>query len=281
MATTKSCVYQNEEQLNSYIERNSLLDCPNLLVQIFFRQEDEQAFQALQDLIKVRLPQAAIMNCEAGENLPVEKQIVVSFTMFSKQELELILLKQNQYTTLTTLVETSQQDILHLNESLKISEQYYRSLFDNNGDFVYSTDLNGNFTSVNQSFLKTFGFSEAELIGKPALSFINQEDVPRAKMHFVQALRGRDQTYTIEIPIKSGETQIFQVKNIPITVNGKCVGTYGIGRNITDQKKTEEKIIQLAYYDHDTGLPNRMRFTEQLEERLRRAKKKRNSSQCL
>ncbi|MEH7444462.1 EAL domain-containing protein [Bacillus sp. JJ1122] len=274
MATTKSCVYQNEEQLNSYIERHSLQDCPNLLVQIFFRQEDEQAFQALQDLIKLRLPQAAIMNCEAGENLPAEKQIVVSFTMFSKQELELILLKQNQYTTLTTLVETSQQDILHLNESLKISEQYYRSLFDNNGDFVYSTDLIGNFTSVNQSFLKIFGFSEAELIGKPALSFINQEDVPRAKMHFVQALRGRDQTYTIEIPIKSGETQIFQVKNIPITINGECVGTYGIGRNITDQKKTEEKIIQLAYYDHDTGLPNRMRFTEQLEERLRQAKKK-------
>jgi diguanylate cyclase (GGDEF)-like protein/PAS domain S-box-containing protein len=276
MATTKSCVYQNEEQLNSYIESNSLQACPNLLVQIFFRQEDEQVIYALQELIIEKLPQAALINCEAGENLPAQKQMVVCFTIFNKQELELILQKHNQYTinTLTTLVETSQQDILHLNESLKISEQYYRSLFDNNGDFVYSTDLKGNFTSVNQSFLRTFGFSETELIGKPALSFINQEDVPRAKMHFVQALRGRDQTYTIEIPIKSGETQIFQVKNIPITINGECVGTYGIGRNITDQKKTEEKIIQLAYYDHDTGLPNRMRFTEQLEERLRRAKKK-------
>lgn len=275
MATTKSCVYQTEEQLNSYIERHSFQACPNLLVQIFFRPEDEPGLQTLQELIKRELPHAAMMNCETEDRLPAEKMIV-SFTKFSKQELELVLQKQNQYTinTLTSLVETSQQDILHLNESLKISEQYYRSLFDNNGDFVYSTDLKGNFTSVNQSFLKTFGFSEQELIGKPALSFINEGDYPRAKMHFVQALRGRDQTFTIEIQIKSGEIQTFQVKNIPITINGECVGTYGIGRNITRQKKTEEKIIQLAYYDHDTGLPNRMRFTEQLEEMLRRAKKK-------
>lgn len=276
MATTKSCVYENDGQFNSFIESNSFQACPNLLVQIFHRQEDEPDLHCLQQSIKNQLPHAALMSCEASGHLAAEKQIFISFTEFSKLELETILQKQNQYTinTLTNLVETSQQDILHLNESIKISEQYYRSLFDNNGDFVYSTDLQGNFTSVNQSFLKTFRFSEQELIGRSALDFINIEDVPRAKMHFVQALRGRDQIYTIEIQVKSGESQIFQIKNIPITVNGKCVGTYGIGRNITRQKKTEEKIIQLAYYDHDTGLPNRMRFTEQLEEMIRGARKK-------
>jgi diguanylate cyclase (GGDEF)-like protein/PAS domain S-box-containing protein len=279
MAKTKSCVYHDDEQLNSYIESNSFQACPHLLIQVFFTQIDGQVLEGLHDCIKSRLPQAAVIDCETGKELYEVNTIVVSFTVFNKTELDVIYQKQNQYTinTLTNLVETSQQDILHLNESLKISEQYYRSLFDNNGDFVYSTDLKGRFTSVNQSFLKTFGFSETEIIGEPALSFINPDDVPRAKMHFIQALRGKDQTYTIEIQDKSGESQIFQVKNIPITVNGECVGTYGIGRNITIQKRTEEKIIQLAYYDLDTGLPNRMRFTEQLEEMLRRTKKKKEA----
>jgi diguanylate cyclase (GGDEF)-like protein/PAS domain S-box-containing protein len=279
MAKTKSCVYHDDEQLNSYIESNSFQACPHLLIQVFFTQIDGQVLERLHDCIKSRLPQAAVIDCETGKELYEVNTIVVSFTVFNKTELDVIYQKQNQYTinTLTNLVETSQQDILHLNESLKISEQYYRSLFDNNGDFVYSTDLKGRFTSVNQSFLKTFGFSETEIIGEPALSFINPDDVPRAKMHFIQALRGKDQTYTIEIQDKSGESQIFQVKNIPITVNGECVGTYGIGRNITIQKRTEEKIIQLAYYDLDTGLPNRMRFTEQLEEMLRRTKKKKEA----
>lgn len=275
MATTRSCFYENDRQLNSFIEGNSFKDQRNLLVQIFYCYKDKRKLKHLEQLLKKQLPVSAVLGCEAeGCCFSEETQCVVLFTVFDKQELEPIL--QDQYTinTLNNLVETSQQDILHLNESLKVSEQYYRSLFDNNGDFVYSTDLKGNFTSINQAFMKTFGYTECELIGRSALDFINQEDVHRAKMHFIQALKGKDQTYTIEIPIKSGETQIFQIKNIPITINGACVGIYGIGRNITTQKKTEEKIIQLAYYDQDTGLPNRMRFTEQLEEMIHRARHK-------
>lgn len=274
MAATKSCVYENDKQLNSFIEGNSVKDHHNVLVQIFFSQKEKTELQEMEQLLKKQLPSSTVLSCEVNGCFTGDNQLVITFTVFEKQELNPIL--QDQYTinTLNNLVETSQQDILLLNESLKVSEQYYRSLFDNNGDFVYSTDLSGNFTSINQAFIKTFGYTENELIGRSALDFINLEDVHRAKMHFIQALKGKDQTYTIEIPIKSGETQIFQIKNIPITVNGECVGTYGIGRNITTQKKTEEKIIQLAYYDQDTGLPNRMRFTEQLEEMLHRARQK-------
>lgn len=274
MATTTSCVYEDDRQLNSFIESNSFKDRPNLLVQIFFGHKKERTIKHLQQLLKKQLPLSAVLSCEAGGSFPDGDQYIVSFTVFNKRELNPTM--QDQYTinTLTNLVETSQQDILQLNESLEVSEQYYRSLFDNNGDFVYSTDLKGNFTSVNQSFMKTFGYKESELVGRSALDFINPEDVARAKSHFIQALKGKDQTYSIEIKVKSGEPQIFQIKNIPITINGTCVGTYGIGRNVTSQKKTEERIIQLAYYDQDTGLPNRMRFTEQLEEMIRRAKYK-------
>ncbi len=271
MARTNCCVFENEQQLNRFMEYHSLQACSNLLVQIF--TEKENGFLLLNALVKRSLPHAIIISSTTGKSLG---QDVLSFTSFTSQELDLILQQQNQNTinTLVDLVAASRQDIIQLNESLKVSEQHYRSLFDNNGDFVYSTDLEGNFTSVNHSFFKTFGFSEAELIGSPALDFISQDDIPRARLHFLKAVRGKNQTYNIEIKIKSGETQIFEIKNIPITVNGNCVGTYGIGRNITSQKKTEEKIIQLAYYDRDTGLPNRMKFTEHLEEILKQAKKK-------
>jgi diguanylate cyclase (GGDEF)-like protein/PAS domain S-box-containing protein len=274
MATTKSCAYDNDGQLNSFIEGNSFKEHRNVLVQIFFSQKEKLLLQHLEQLLKNHLPASTVLGCEADGCFTGDKQCIISFTVFDNQELNPNLQDRDTINTLNYLVESSQQDILQLNESLKVSEQYYRSLFDNNGDFVYSTDLTGNFTSINQSFMKTFGYTENELIGRSALDFINPEDVARAKMHFIGALKGKDQTYTIEIPIKSGDTQIFQIKNVPITVNGECVGTYGIGRNITTQKKTEEKIIQLAYYDQDTGLPNRMRFTEQLEEMIHRAKLK-------
>lgn len=151
--------------------------------------------------------------------------------------------------------------------------QYYQSLFENNADFVYSTNLDGYFTSVNPAFVNTFGIREEDVVGKHALSFINVEDIPRVRKHFLNALKGKEQYFNLEMPIKSGEKQLFQIKNVPITVNGERVGTYGIGRNITAQKRIEERIVQLAYYDHDTGLPNRMKFTEYLEDVMHRARR--------
>ncbi|UII56951.1 EAL domain-containing protein [Cytobacillus spongiae] len=179
--------------------------------------------------------------------------------------------------SLTHLMQASQADIRTLNEHLSVSEQYYRSLFDNNADFVYSTDLQGNFTSTNPAFEATFGYSQEEVLGKSALKFIHQQDIPRVRMHFYRALKGKEQYYNIEIQSKDKEVQLFQLKNIPITVDGERVGIYGIGRNITEQKIIEDKIIQLAYFDQDTGLPNRLKLTEQLKELIQRAKKKKRS----
>ncbi|MGM0846818.1 MAG: bifunctional diguanylate cyclase/phosphodiesterase [Bacillota bacterium] len=180
----------------------------------------------------------------------------------------------NTRVSLTQLINASSNDIQKLNENIQLSEEYYRSLFDNNTDFVYSTDLKGRFNSVNPTFLKTFGYSENELIGKLSISFIFEEDVPRIKRHFFRTLSGKEQFYELWIPSKSGAVQLFHIKNIPITVDGKCVGLFGIGRNITEQKKTEEKITQLAYYDAETGLPNRVKFRELSEEFIERAKNK-------
>ncbi|MGN7398404.1 bifunctional diguanylate cyclase/phosphodiesterase [Cytobacillus praedii] len=177
-------------------------------------------------------------------------------------------------TALTHLMQATHNDFYLLNESLKVSEQYYESLFNTNTDLVFSTDLNGQIKNVNPAFEKTLGYSKDEIIGKSAMRLIKSEDVPRVRMHFSKALKGKEQYYNVDIQSSSGETNLFQIKNIPIIVNDECVGIYGIGRNITEQKKIEDKITELAYYDHDTGLPNRVKFTKQLEHMLSRAKKK-------
>ncbi len=179
--------------------------------------------------------------------------------------------------SLTHLINASANDIQALAHNIQISEEYYRSLFENNTDFVYSTDLKGRFTTINPSFDKTFGFTPEEVIGKLALNFIFEQDIPRVRRHFYRALEGMAQYYDLEIPSKSGEVQLFQMKNVPITINNQAVGLFGIGRNITKERKFEQKITQLAYYDIETGLPNKMKFREITEEMLQRAKKKKRS----
>jgi diguanylate cyclase (GGDEF)-like protein/PAS domain S-box-containing protein len=176
--------------------------------------------------------------------------------------------------TFSHLISASSKDIEKLHASVELSQHQYQSLFEHNTDIVYSTDLKGNFTSINPAFEKTLGFSKDELLNTHSLHYIGKEDIPKARMHFYRALRGKEQYYNIDIPTKTGEKITFQIKNIPIIINNEKVGIYGIGRNISDQKRAEEQIANLAYFDHETGLPNRVHFTEKLSEMLKRNKNK-------
>ncbi|QPC46034.1 EAL domain-containing protein [Mangrovibacillus cuniculi] len=173
-------------------------------------------------------------------------------------------LSQNDYRSIafTNLIRAASNDVENLTSSIKLSEEYYRSLFDNNTDFVYSTDLKGRFTSVNPAFTKIFGFEKEEVIGKLALRYIGAEDISMVVDNFSKAIEGQEQFYDIKIRTATREKHVFHIKNIPITVNGKCVGVYGIGRNVSEQRKNELKIKQLAYYDQDTNLPNRAYFSD-------------------
>ncbi len=50
-----------------------------------------------------------------------------------------------------------------------------------------------------------------------------------------------------------------------------------LSREITDRKLAEEKIQQLAYYDHLTGLPNRRLFRDRLEQDMKRVMRNKTS----
>lgn len=201
------------------------------------------------------------------DEVPVNRKL--NFDFSQSEEMQALV-------TLSNLIDATSKEKEALNQSFEVSQQRYQSLFEHNTDVVYSTDLEGRFTSVNPAFVKTLGYTEEEVLTKSSLLYIKESDIPKVKMHFKRTLKGKEQYYELEISSKSGDALLFLIKNIPIIINGKKVGIYGIGRNITDQRKAEEKIAYLAYFDPDTGLPNRLRFTEQVDEFIGRLVKKKN-----
>ncbi|TDP73942.1 PAS domain S-box-containing protein/diguanylate cyclase (GGDEF)-like protein [Bradymonas sediminis] len=50
--------------------------------------------------------------------------------------------------------------------------------------------------------------------------------------------------------------------------DGERVSVAGVMVNITDRKRAEERLEYIAYFDTMTGLPNRVRFLEELEEKI-------------
>lgn len=180
-------------------------------------------------------------------------------------------------TALTNLVNETAKDVKIYQENSRNLEAYYHALYENNMDVAYTLDLKGNFTSVNQSFEKAIGYTSAELKGKSSIRLVTDNDIPKVKRHFRRTISGKIQYYKVSIKTKMDRIESFHIKNIPVMVNGECVGVFGIGRDISENIRFEEKISQLANYDEGTGLPNRTKFNEILEEMLRRAKKKRRA----
>ncbi len=72
--------------------------------------------------------------------------------------------------------------------------------------------------------------------------------------------------------IKTGERVELHATNIPIIVNDEIIGVYAIIKDVTEQKKLEKDLNQLAFFDPLTGLPNRTLFEEKVEKAYQQAK---------
>ncbi|MFC7371740.1 putative bifunctional diguanylate cyclase/phosphodiesterase [Fictibacillus iocasae] len=171
-----------------------------------------------------------------------------------------------QLLALSHLIKASTEKMEVLNANLLETEQRYQSLFEHNPDVVYSMDLEGMITSANPSLTKMLGYSQDEVLGTNAAGFVPAEDQARIISKFQAAVNEQPQSYTTKICHKNGEYLLFSVTNIPIIINDEVTGVYGIGKNITWQKKAEETIARLAYHDPMTGLPNRVLLEERLAE---------------
>ncbi|WP_214894255.1 diguanylate cyclase [Exiguobacterium sp. H66] len=154
-------------------------------------------------------------------------------------------------------------------QELEQSEERYKCLFENHPDPVYSTNLHGQFDSVNASCTQLLGYSQEELLQKSSLAFVAPSDRPFVSREVKQVFTGTARHYEVEIESRSGTRSFMHITNVPIIVQKQLVGVFGIGKDMTEIKEKEKRIHYLAYHDALTGLANRSSFEEMLEQTLR------------
>lgn len=118
-------------------------------------------------------------------------------------------------------------------------EKYYRSLFLENPDAIFTFDLDGSCLSMNPSAEKLTGYSSGELFQLDFTPLIFPNDLPRTIHHFELAGKGIPQTFEFRMIHKNGRGIDVQITNVPIAVDGKIVGVYGIAKDITQRMQVE------------------------------------------
>jgi PAS domain S-box-containing protein len=123
-----------------------------------------------------------------------------------------------------------------LEQSLKELER----IFDFSIDIIGSGNLDGYFTKINSSFRQLLGYTEEELLEKPFISFIHDEDVEKTKEALAEAVKGKKYIHiNNRYNCKDGSYKWIEWKVLSIAQENKFIA---VGRDITDRKHTDEAL---------------------------------------
>ena len=128
-------------------------------------------------------------------------------------------------------------------EALRLSEEKYRLLIDTAPDIIYMIDASGTLTDINEAFEAITGFSRDEWVGKPFAPLVHPDDLRRAIETFEQArIGGNPEPYELRILTSEGGYRTGEFISKPLTKDGEPVGEFGVARDVTERKQTEEEL---------------------------------------
>jgi len=154
-----------------------------------------------------------------------------------------------------------------------ITKNYLNTVLNSLSDAVLVTSPDGIVKSCNEATSLLLGYSEADLVGKPLLSFIDEA-------HRSAFDLGSSATEARETVLHTASGQTIPVSMANSTIasqDPQFMGNIYVARNITERKRAERRIRYLARYDTLTKMPNRMQFQHLLQQSIARSRRNQRS----
>jgi diguanylate cyclase (GGDEF)-like protein/PAS domain S-box-containing protein len=127
------------------------------------------------------------------------------------------------------------------------------------------------FVLVNQAFEGFFGRGRDQLIGKTALDIYPQEAAKIIDQLDDEAAGSKERQVNADISVVTpvgGDRSVTTTRLVVSDARDKPQYIIIVIEDITDKKEAHAKIAHMAHHDPLTGLPNRTRLTERLNEAL-------------
>ena len=128
-------------------------------------------------------------------------------------------------------------------ELLRVSEEKYRTIVNNIGEGIAFLDPDEQFVFVNHAAERIFGVDSGKLEGMNLNDFISPDQARLIQNQTLKRSLGEKSVYELTISPLNSENRIIVVTAVPCLDQEKgFLGTYGVFRDITEQKEAEEEI---------------------------------------
>jgi diguanylate cyclase (GGDEF)-like protein/PAS domain S-box-containing protein len=148
------------------------------------------------------------------------------------------------------------------------SESRLRTIIENEPECIKIVDAAGRLTQMNHAGLKMIeADSLAQVAGHPVLDLIAPEYRDEFATMHRRVLAGEAVQMEFEVVGLKGGRRWLETHAVPMQEYGRTVHL-AVTRDVSERKKMEEQIHQLAFYDTLTHLPNRRLMVDRLEQNM-------------
>jgi PAS domain S-box-containing protein len=131
-------------------------------------------------------------------------------------------------------------------EKIRKSEEAYRLLIESTNEGYWRIDNHQKTLDVNDSLCKMLGYKKEEIIGKTPFDFVDSVNEKIFKNQVSYRDKSKHRSYEIVLLHKNG-TEVYTLFNATTLRNadGKPNGSFAFITDITEQKKANEKLLDL------------------------------------
>jgi diguanylate cyclase (GGDEF)-like protein/PAS domain S-box-containing protein len=156
------------------------------------------------------------------------------------------------------------------NAALEESEQRFRSLVQNASDMITVVDREGILLYASPSVERVLGYPAHDAVGAKAIAAIHPDDAEHVLHMFARALQTPGMHPPLEFRVRhaDGSWRHFEATTSNLLNDPAVRGVVHNCRDITDRKRFESRLVDLATYDGLTGLLNGRSLREQLHREI-------------
>ncbi len=128
-------------------------------------------------------------------------------------------------------------------EEAIINEEKYKNIIDESGAIIFTTNMEGRFTFVNEMASRVTGFTQEELLNKSYLDLVHSVWQDQLMTFYLDSMRKGDLQTQIKFPItcKNGEIKWVEQTAVIVTQQGQPAGFHCVTKDITESYQLERE----------------------------------------
>ncbi len=163
-----------------------------------------------------------------------------------------------------------------LQSELGQREALLQKVLDTSSVAIFLIDPQGRITQANHRMAEMFGYSVQSLLELEYVALVDPADRDTVRQQKGELLKGAIPTLNLDRMYMRGDHSMFWghlTATRFVDAHGQDRGILGVIVDITERKRTEEIVRQLAYYDPLTGLANRLLLRERMTQAMLTSKR--------